>query len=134
MGDSSDCGENTRVTSDGRVVVELQKLAAKAKVGGDILLSAKIQCGNIVGEGMVPVRVRLGIGENVLGEGVSSITIGNRALEIQVNERDEKIVGQQCNVVVIILNTGRMIRSAGEGIGGNHFGAGDIFEQNVIFG
>ena len=33
-GDGSNHGENTRVTSDSRVVVELQNLAAKAKVGG----------------------------------------------------------------------------------------------------
>ena len=133
-GDSSNCGKNTRVTGNGRVVMELQNLAAKAKVSRDILLTVEVQCGNIVREGTVPVGVGPGIRKNVLGEGISGITVGNRALEIQVNEGNEKIVRQHGNVVIVILDTGRMIRMIGESIGGNHFKAGDIFQQNVVFG
>ena len=120
MGNSSDRGKNTRMTSDGGVMVELQNLVAKAKVSRDVLLAAEIQCGDIVREGPVPVRVGFGIRKNALGEGVGGITVGNCTLEIQVNKGNEKIVGQQCDVVIVI-NTDRMIRSVGEGIGGNHF-------------
>ena len=90
---SSKCGENARVTSDGGVMVELQNLAAEAKVGGNVLTTAEIQCCNVVGEGTIPVRIRFGIRKNVLGEGIGGITVGDRALEIQIDRRNKKIVG-----------------------------------------
>ena len=124
---SSDRGEDAWMTSDSRVVMELQDLAAETKVSGDVLSSAEIQHRNIVGEGTVPIRVRFGIGKNALGEGIGGITVGDRALEIQINEGNKKIVGQQHDVVVIILDADRMIRSTGEGIGDDHLGARDIF-------
>ena len=79
-------GKNTRVASNGRVVVELQNLAAEAKVGRDVLLTTEVQHGNIIGKGTVPVRIGLGVGKNALGEAVSSVTIGDCTLEIQVYE------------------------------------------------
>ena len=133
-GNGSNRGEDTRVTSDSGVVVELQNLAAKAKVSGNVLTAAEIQCCDVVGKGLVPVRVRFGIRKNALGEGVGGVTIGDRMLEIQINEGNKKIVGQQRDVVIIILDADRMIRSTGEGISGDHLGARDIFQQNVVFG
>ena len=65
-GNGNNRGENARVTSDSRVVVELQDLAAEAKVGGDILPTAEIQCRNVVGEGLIPVRISSGVGKNAL--------------------------------------------------------------------
>ena len=113
-GDSSNRGENTRMTSDSGVMVELQNLAAEAKVSRDVLPSVEIQRGNIVGEGSVPVGVGLGIRKNALSKGIGGITIRDRALEIQVDKRNKKIVGQHSNVVVIIFYASRMIRLAGE--------------------
>ena len=126
MRNGSDRGKDTRVTSNSRVVVELQDLAAKAKVSGDILTTTEVQSGNVVGEGTIPVGIGPGIGKNVLGESIGGITVGDRALEIQVDKRNEKIVGQR-DVVVVILDTERMIRSMGEGISGDHFRTRDIF-------
>ena len=77
VGDGSNCGKNARVTSDSGLVVELQNLAAEAKVGSDILTTAEIQCRDVVREGMVPVGVGFRIGKNALGEGIGSITVGD---------------------------------------------------------
>ena len=54
---SSNSGEDAGVTSDCGVMVEPQDLAAEAKVGGDILSTAEIQCRDIVREILIPVRV-----------------------------------------------------------------------------
>ena len=93
MRNGSNHSEDTRVTSDGGVVMELQNLAAEAKVGRNVLTTAKIQCCNVVGEGTIPIRVRFGIGKNALGEGIGGITVRDRALEIQIDKRNKKIVG-----------------------------------------
>ena len=134
MRNSSNCGEDTGVSSDSGIMVELQDLAAEAKVSGDVLTTAEIQRCNVVRKGWVPIGVGFRIGKNALGEGVSGVTVGDRTLEIQINEGNKKIVGQQRDVVVVILDTERMISSTREGIGGDHFRARDIFQQNVIFG
>ena len=134
MRNGGNCCKNTRVTSGSRVMVELQDLAVEAKISGNVLATTEVQYSNIVGKGLVPIRVGFGIGKNAPGEGVGGVTIGDRALEIQINEENKKIVRQQCDVVIVILDTERMIRSVGESIGGDHLGAQDILQQNVVFG